>query len=64
MGIKTGLGCQGFHLPILIESNLAQPPFGNLPMASFWRLPQVIHVTPPPLSFTGNLASVWGKKIL
>ena len=57
MGISTGLGCQGFHLPILMESNRAQPPLGNLPMASFLRLPQVTHVIPPPRSFIGSFAS-------
>lgn len=60
---STDLGCQGFHLPILIESNRAQPPLGNL-LDSSLRLPQVTQVTPPCRSFTGNFASGCGKKIL
>ena len=61
MGISAGLGCQGFHLPIFMEPSRAQPPLGNLPMASFLRLPQVTHVTPPPRSLIGNFSSGWGK---
>jgi len=60
-GINTGLGCQGFHFPDLMESIRAQPPLGNLPEPSSLRLPQVIQVTPPCRSDTGSLASGWGK---
>ncbi len=60
-GINTGLGCQGFHLPALIEFRRAQPPLGNFPESSILRLPQVIQVTSPFRSITGSLTLGWGK---
>ncbi|HLP82329.1 MAG TPA: hypothetical protein VK141_10130 [Nitrosomonas sp.] len=61
MGISAGLGCQGFHLPILMEPSRAQPPLGNLPTAPFLRVPHVTHVTHASCSLIGNFLSGWGK---
>ena len=54
---------QGFHRPLLMESNRAQPPFGNLPVASSLRLPHAIQVTWPSRKRTANRAPGCGKYI-
>ena len=59
--IKTGLGWQGFHFPLLMEFSRAQPPIGNLPVASSLRLPQAIQVTLPSRKRAGNRAPVAGN---